>query len=181
MAAHDDMVLVARLGRAHGVRGEIRAWLFSEDSEALFEADVVHLSENEQGPRVPYPLRAARVAQRNVLLTFEKVRDRDAAEALNNHLVWIHKADLPQLHDPDEFYHHDLIGRTVVDPAENILGKVEEVWDTPGGAILIIRDRAQNREVLIPFNREMVEVTQDGPVRVDPPEGLIEATTTPIT
>ncbi len=180
MASPDDMVLVARLGRPHGIRGELRAWTFSEDSEALFEAETVFISPNETGPRSPYTVRAARVAQRHVLLTLDKVHTRTAAEALNNHFVWVHKNDLPALDDPDEFYHHDLVGRRVVLADETPLGTLEAVWDTPGGPILVIRDRSENREVLIPFARAMVELHTDDVIRVSPPEGLVEATTTPI-
>lgn len=177
----DDLVVVGKVGRPHGVRGELRVWPFAADSGALFDVESVFVADSPKGPFGLHRVRSARAADRTVLLTLEEVGHRDAAEALKGKLVLVNKTDLPELTDPDEFYHFQLVGMTVVTAAGESLGVLEEIFDTGAGDVLVVRDRAQDLEVLIPFVAEFVALDEaETGLVVDPPEGLIEATRTPI-
>jgi 16S rRNA processing protein RimM len=151
MSALKNPVLIARLGGAHGIRGEIRAQAFTDDP----------LDVGEYGPlqdrsgRV-FEVLSAKPAKTVVILRLKGVSDRSAAEALNGLELFVDRDRLPDDGlDEDEFYQTDLIGLAVVD-AENIdYGEVIAVHDFGGGDILEIQ-RPGERSVMIPFSAAAV-------------------------
>jgi 16S rRNA processing protein RimM len=109
-----------------------------------------------------------------LLVRFDEVPDRNAAELLRGALLLADTASLPPTGDPDEFYDHELEGLKafLLDGSE--VGVVREIVHSPGGELLAI-DRAAG-ELLVPFVREIVpEVdVRGGRVVLDPPEGLLD-------
>ena len=116
-----DAIAVAELSAPHGVRGWFRARLYDPDSEALRPGLRVELRPAGKPDLAavaativavePIPGKAA------VRLQLAEVADRDRAEALRGHEIWVARADLPALED-DEFYLSDTIGLSV----ERVLG-----------------------------------------------------------
>lgn len=177
-------IAIAKIGRPHGVRGEMRAWPFDPSSEMLFEVDEVRLAAREGSTGKPYTIKRCRRGTRSLVLSLKEVTSRHAAEPLNGMLVMIPSEILPELED-GEYYHHQLIGAQVVACAGGQpLGVLEEIIDNGAHDVLVIRDRSEGIEVTIPFVEEMVELEEiEGQgirIVVDPPEGLIEATRTSI-
>ena len=160
------MFVVARIGKPHGLRGEVTVQVHTDDPEERFSIGTQFATEPDRGPLT---LRSVRVHQQIYLLGFDGVPDRTAAEALRNTRLLIDDADEVEPEDDDAWREEDLLGLAVVLTDGTVLGEVSalhtrEVRRTDGG------------EVLIPFVEELVpEVDEEaGRVVVDPPEGLLE-------
>jgi 16S rRNA processing protein RimM len=166
-------LVIGRIGRAHGVGGEVTVELRTDDPETRFAPDAV--LRTDPADRGPLTVRAARSRLGGLVVAFAGVADRPAADALRGILLVVDAATLPELADPDEFYDHQLVGLAAVLPDGTGLGTVREVVHPPGGDLLAIRDEA-GAERLVPFVRAMVPTVDlaAGRLVVDPPPGLLD-------
>jgi 16S rRNA processing protein RimM len=175
----DEWVTIARLGRPHGVRGEIKAWPFDTASETLFLASSVWIKPKDGGKRSERDIKRCRATGKCLVLTFDHVETREAAAALNGSTVSVRTEALPELGE-EEFYYLELVGLRVERDGEPV-GKVARVEDNGAHEILVVRDKAAGIEFTIPFVDAMVEVDKEAQVvHISPPEGLVEATATPV-
>lgn len=166
------LLVVGRVGRAHGVGGEVHVALRTDDPETRFAAGASLATEPAE--RGPLTVVSARRHSGRCIVAFDGVTDRAAASALTGTTLVVESADLPPTENPDEFHDADLLGLRVhsVDGAD--IGELADIVHGPGGDLLVVR--VEGREVLVPFVREMVptvDVTA-GRVVIDPPEGLLE-------
>jgi 16S rRNA processing protein RimM len=173
-AANDptDTVVVGRIGRPHGVRGEVTVEVRTDDPDLRFAPGTVLLTE--PAARGPLTVAGRRWHREVLLLQIDGVDSREAAEELRNTELHVPVADLPQLDDPDVFYDHQLVGLTVRLPDETVLGEVAAVRHE--GADLLVVRRSEGGELLVPFVAAMVPTVDvaGGFVVVDPPEGLLD-------
>ncbi|SFD00701.1 ribosome maturation factor RimM [Streptomyces aidingensis] len=166
-------LVVARIGRAHGIRGEVTVEVRTDEPERrLAPGAVLATDPPEAGPLT---IAAGRVHSGRLLLRFTGVADRTAAEALRNTLLIaeIDPDELPD--DPEEFYDHQLIGLDVVTVDGTAVGRIGEVSHLPYQDLLVV-ERPGGGEVMVPFVEEIVpEIDLQGQRAViDPPAGLIE-------
>ena len=165
-------LVVGRIGKAHGIKGEATVEVRTDDPELRFAPGAVLLTDPPE--RGPLTVRAGRVQGGRLVLSFEGVPDRNAVEKLRNTMLVaeVDPQELPD--DPDEYYDHQLEGLTVrsVDGVE--LGVVDQMVHGPAQDLFVIR-RPDGGELLLPFIAEFVpEVDLDSRVVVvDPPEGLL--------
>jgi 16S rRNA processing protein RimM len=166
-------LVVGRIGRPHGVRGEVTVEVRTDDPDARFAPG----SSLRTDPAERGPLTVAAVHPRSggLVLAFEGVGSREEAEALRGTVLVVDSAELPEIEDADEWYDHQLVGLAAVDPAGAALGEVADVVHAPASDLLVVRD-ADGREHLVPFVRELVPAVDvpGGQVVVDPPEGLFD-------
>ncbi|MBU7596139.1 ribosome maturation factor RimM [Streptomyces sp. P38-E01] len=165
-------LVVARIGRAHGIKGEVTVEVRTDEPEQrLGPGAVLHTDPAERGPLT---IETGRVHSGRLLLRFEGVRDRTGAEAIRNTLLIadIDPEDTPE--DPEEYYDHQLIDLEVVTTEGVVVGRIEEIAHLPAQDLLIVR-RADGGEVLVPFVTEIVpEIDLDEQRAViDPPPGLL--------
>jgi len=174
-------LVVARVGRAHGLRGEVSIEVRTDNPDLRFvEGAVLHIEDGSlrrslASSGTATALTLARVRDNNgiLLLTFEEVADRETAEALRNAVL---EVDLPETSDePDAWYDHELVGLTAVGPAGEKLGEVASVQHPGAQDLLVIRTLA-GEERLVPFVSAIVpEVdVKGGRIVLDPPAGLLE-------
>jgi 16S rRNA processing protein RimM len=166
-------LVIGRIGRAHGIGGEVTVELRTDDPDTRFAPDTV--LRTDPVDRGPLTVLAARGRPGGLVVAFAGVTDRPAADALRGTLLVIDAASLPELADPDEFYDHELVGLAAVLPDGTAVGTIGEVLHPPGGDLLSIRDAA-GAERLVPFVRSMVPTVDlaAGRLVVDPPPGLLE-------
>ncbi len=165
MSALKNPVLIARLGGAHGIRGEIRAQAFTDDPLAVGEYGPLR----DRSGRA-FEVVSAKPSKNVVILKLKGVSDRNAAEALNGLELFVERDRLPEDGlDEDEFYQTDLIGLSVMGSDDAGYGEVIAVHDFGGGDILEIQ-KPGDRSVMIPFSAAAVlEVDFDaGRIMVDP-------------
>ena len=175
--APDDLVVVGRVGRPQGVRGEVTVEVRTDDPDDRFaEGASLHADPPERGPLV---VAARREQNGRLVVLFEGVPDRTAAEALRDTLLLVDVRTLPPVDDPDEFHDWQLRGlRADVDDGTEdgtALGDVTDVLHLPHGDVLVVT-RTGGAEVLVPFVRAIVPVVDldGGRVVLTPPEGLVE-------
>ena len=164
--------MVGRIGRPHGVRGEVTVEVRTDDPELRFVPGVALLTD--PASRGPLTVTGRRWHRDVLLLTLEGIDSREAAEEVRNTELLVEIAALPELADPDEFYDHELVGLAARLVDGSPLGEVEAVRHE--GADLLVVRRADGGEALIPFVAAIVPTVDlaGGFVVVDPPEGLLE-------
>jgi 16S rRNA processing protein RimM len=166
-------LVVGRIGRAHGVRGEVAVEVRTDDPDRRF-AEGSRL-ETDPAERGPLTVERARWHSGRMLVAFAGVSDRGAAEALRGTLLVVDSATCEDVADPDEFWDHDLVDLLVTDPDGTDLGRVSEVVHLPAQDVLVV-ERSGGGEVLVPFVAAIVPVVDvaGGRVVVDAPEGLFD-------
>ena len=166
-------LVVGRIGKPHGVSGEVTVDVRTDDPDARFATG----SSLRTDPAERGPLTVASVHPRSggLVLAFEGIGSREAAEALRGIVLVVDSEELPPIEEPDEWYDHQLVGLAVVDPAGAALGEVADVVHAPASDLLVVRD-GDGGEHLVPFVRELVPAVDvpGGRVVIDPPEGLFD-------
>jgi 16S rRNA processing protein RimM len=165
-------VIVGRIGRPHGIKGEVSVEVRTDDPEGrLGPGTTVRTDPEAAGPLT---IAAGRVHSGRLLLHFAGHDDRSAAERLRGVLLVadVDPADRPA--DPEEFYDHQLVGLAVRTVGGEPVGELAEVLHLPGQDVLAVRT-PDGREVLVPFVTEIVPVVDvdGGLLQVDPPPGLL--------
>ena len=165
------MFVVARIGKAHGLKGEVTVQVHTDNPDERFTVGTEFATDPERGTLV---LRSVRLHQQVYLLGFEGVTDRTGAEGLRNTRLLLEEDDA-EPEDDEGWYEEDLIGLTVVTTDGTVLGEVSALHTREVQDLLEVR-RADGRELLVPFVEEIVpEIDEEaGRVVVDPPEGLLE-------
>ncbi len=157
-------VVVGRIGRAHGVRGELSVEPRTDEPERRFAVGAV-LRTRAPSAGAPVPagrpaaltVTATRWHQSRLLVHFAEVADRTAAEAVRG-LVLLTDVDTDERPDDDEeFYDHQLVGLAVSTTEGVAVGEVAEVMHGAGQDLLVVR-AADGREVLVPFVAALVPV-----------------------
>ncbi len=166
-------LVVGRIGRPHGVRGELTVEVRTDSPELRFAPG----SSLSTDPAIAGPLviDGFHWHSGRLLLSFAGVHDRNAAEALRNVLLVVDVADDETPEDPDEFYDHQLIGLAAHDAAGAALGVVTDVLHLPSQEVLAVTT-PDGREVLVPFVAEIVPEVDvaGGRVLMTAPPGLFE-------
>ena len=163
----DNLILIARIGAPHGVKGAVRVKAFTGDAAAI----------GDYGPLAAKDGRVFEIADMRpeksaVIVSFAGVDGRDAAAALNGTDLYVARSALPASDDADEFYHVDLIGLAAVTPDGERLGIVIAVHDFGAGEILEI-EQAERKTLLLPFTKAavpQVDLAGGRLVVVPPPE-----------
>ncbi|MFE7110524.1 ribosome maturation factor RimM [Streptomyces sp. NPDC057575] len=167
-------LVVARIGRAHGIKGEVTVEVRTDEPELRLGPGAVLATEPAGAG--PLTIETGRVHSGRLLLRFEGVRDRTAAEALRNTLLIadVDPAELPE--DPEEFYDHQLMDLDVVLADGTEIGRIAEITHLPSQDLFIV-ERPDGSEVMIPFVEEIVTEIDLAEQRavITPPPGLIDA------
>ena len=171
-------VIVGRVGRPHGIRGEVVIGVRTDEPDLRFAAGaILGFSPNPDGdPSAEATLRVAakRWHSGQLLVAFAGITDRTAAGELTGSWLSVDSSQLPAPPDPDEFRDHELIGLSVRTCAGEVVGVVADVLHY-GQDLLVVR-RADRGETLVPFVKAIVpEVDVAGGLLViDPPPGLLD-------
>lgn len=169
--ADNEHVVVGRVRRPHGVRGEV---VIEVDSDVPDRFAVgAELELVAAGDRRTVRIDTVRGPASRLLVRFEGVGDRDAAERLRGARLEVSADSSPDL-SPDSYYYYELMDCRCHDRLHGELGRVSDVIEDGGGLLLEIV--AGDRRLLVPFvNRYLVAVDRDGRViELDLPAGLLE-------
>lgn len=168
-------MLLGEVGRAHGLRGEVRLKSFT--AEPLAIAAYGPLQTDRGHTLTLTDVRPAAGAAPDILVArIEGVTTREAAEALNRARLFAPRERIRPADDEDEFLHADLIGLAVTDRDGRPLGTVVAVPNYGGGDLLEIAPLAGGPTALLPFTQAFVPVVDiaGGTVAVDAPADLFD-------
>lgn len=164
-------VVVARIGKAHGLRGEVTVQVLTGAPDERFVAGEVFVTD--PAPIGPLVLRSARDHNGILLLAFEGTDDRSGAEALRGTKLL---ADaLADDDDEEAWYERDLVGLKAVTVDGTEVGEVTALESRPAQDLLVVR-LTGGREALVPFVTAIVPEVDiaGGRVVIDPPPGLLD-------
>nr|WP_206325482.1 MULTISPECIES: ribosome maturation factor RimM [unclassified Streptomyces] len=166
-------MVVARIGRAHGIRGDVTVEVRTDEPELRLAPGAVLLTDPASAG--PLTIESGKVHSGRLLLRFEGVRDRNGAEALRNTLLIaeVDPAELPE--EEDEYYDHQLVDLDVVLADGTLIGAITEISHLPSQDLFIV-ERPDGTELMIPFVEQIVtEIDLENQRAViDPPPGLID-------
>jgi 16S rRNA processing protein RimM len=164
-------VCVARIGAAHGTRGEVKLWPFTAAPDAVNDYGPL---ETADGSRT-FEIESLRPAKEFFVARLKGVTDRTAAERLRNTDLYVSRERLPEP-EPEEFYHADLIGLAAQDATGKALGTVVAVHNFGAGDLLEIAPADGGETMMLPFTAAIVPVIEIacGRVIVNAPPGLLE-------
>lgn len=165
-------VVVGRVGRPHGVRGDVNVESRTDDPDRRF-APGTALTTDRADHRT-LVVDGYRWHSGRLLLHFEGVTDRTAVESLRGVLLSTDVDPDETPRDPDEFYDHQLVGLAVVDMKGAVVGAVREV--VHGAQDLLVVSRPDAGDAMVPFVRALVPEVDlpGGRLVVDLPEGLLD-------
>jgi 16S rRNA processing protein RimM len=165
-------VVVGRIGRPHGIRGEVTVEPRTDEPDERFAPGAV-LSVD--GPVSSLVVDRAHWHSGRLLVAFRDVHDRNAAEALRGLLLHVERADDAMPDGEDEYYDSALVDCSVELTDGTPVGVVADVVHLPAQDLLSVRT-PDDRDVLVPFVSLFVP-TVDVTARrivIDPPPGLLD-------
>jgi 16S rRNA processing protein RimM len=167
-------VTVGRIGRPHGIRGDVVVGVRTDEPELRFAVGS-RLDTDPVGVG-PLTVRATRWHSGELLVRFDGVRDRTAAAELRGTWLSVDSGTLDSPGDPDEFRDHELVGLSVRTTSGSVVGVVTDVLHH-GQDLLAVRPAAGAAagEILVPFVKAIVTDVDiaGGVLVIDPPPGLI--------
>ncbi len=160
-----ELILVGRVARAFGVKGEIRITVFTAEPAALLDYHDLLRKDGTSG----LTLISGRVAKSGVVVRAEQVETREQAEALRGLQLFIPRQVLPEPEE-DEFYVTDLIGLSVETAGGEVLGQVKAVHDFGAGDLIEIQP-PEGVSWWLPFTKQAVPEVRvaEGKVIAAPP------------
>ena len=170
-------VIVGRIGRPHGIRGEVVIGVRTDEPDLRFTVGTTLGSgptPDGENPPGQLTVASARWHSGELLVGFAGVTDRTAAGELTGSWLSVDSSQLPATVDPDEFRDHELIGLSVRTSAGEAVGVVTDVLHY-GQDLLVVRP-PDGREHLVPFVKAIVPEVDvaAGLLVIDPPPGLLD-------
>jgi 16S rRNA processing protein RimM len=165
--------VIGRIGRAHGIQGQVGVEVRTDDPDGRFAVGKVLATDPPE--RGPLTVVGSRWHSGRLLVRFAGTDDRTAAEALRGTVLVIDVDEADRATEPDEYYDHHLVGLRALTPAGVEVGSVTEVLHLPAQDVLAI-SRLDGVEVLVPFVAELVPVVDldAGTLTVEPLPGLLD-------
>jgi 16S rRNA processing protein RimM len=177
VATHEDLVIVGRVRRPHGVRGEVLIDVLTDEPDAVYASGRRVFGGDIDGPveddAPTLTVVETRPFKDGLLVRFDEIAGRTEAELWNGRLLLVPEGELSPLEE-GEVYQHELKGMTVELSSGEVVGTVADVFEVPQGLLLdVARERGT---VLVPFSDAIVlDVDRHRRVvRIDPPAGLLE-------
>jgi 16S rRNA processing protein RimM len=176
-----EFIIVGRVRKAHGIRGEVVVEVITDEPDAVFASGRRVFAGTATGDLAPNRLElhigSTRPFNEGLLVGFAEVPDRNAAETWRGRYLLLPAGELPPPHE-NEVYVHDLVGMRVELLGGQPVGTVEEVYELPQGLAIDVR-RAAPREaetVMLPYDDRTVASVDKGErvIVVTPAEGLLE-------
>ena len=170
-------VTVGRIGRPHGIRGDVVVGVRTDEPELRFAKG--SLLDTDPAAAGPLTVVSSRWHSGELLVRFEGIADRDAAAELRGTWLTVDSATIATSDDPDEFHDAELTGLAVRTLDGIVVGTVEDVLHS-GQDVLVVKT-AHGPEIMVPFVKALVPDVDvpGGFIVIDPPEGLLDLPSLP--
>ena len=164
------LLVVGRIGRAHGILGEATIEIRTDlPEERFFVGNCLTADPSENGPLT---IETVRYNNGTLLLKFKECADRTRVEKLRDTLLLAEVDVTPVFSQVDDYHVQQLIGLSVIDITGKEVGELIDVLNLPGQDLLVIRH--ENKEILLPFVLDFVPVVdlEKQSITITPPSGL---------
>lgn len=168
----EDCYWVGEIRKAHGIKGEVKAYFDVHYLEEYLDMESVYLLNEDK--LIPFFINKMRAIGPNLaILSLRDIVTRNDAEAINGYGMYLPLDQLPELAE-GQFYYHDVIGFTVEDKSAGVLGEVKEFREMPAHDLMVMRYKGA--DVLIPVTKEFVIEADSTNKKIitNLPEGLVE-------
>ena len=164
-------LVIGRITRPHGIRGEVVVEVTTDEPTSRFIAGSVLVTDPASAG--PLAIEAVRPHQGRLIVAFAGILDRSGADTLRGIKLCVDSAEVPLPEDPDEFHDFQLVGLAAVDEAGEALGEVTGVEHGPAADLLVLR-RPGGGSALVPFVKAIVSSVDltAGQLVLTPPDGL---------
>jgi len=167
MKTAETFIPVGKIAGVFGVKGWMKVFSFTQPRKNILSYSPLYLLT--KGQWVEAKVTNGRVQGKGIVISLESVTEPDAVSPLIGTELAIKEHQLKPTEE-DEFYWSDLTGLKVINVNDEPLGEVDSIVETGAHDVLLVKDKAQNIERLIPF--VMGEIVQDvnldnGVIRVD--------------
>lgn len=174
--ANDDLVIVGRVRKSHGIRGDLVVEAMTDDPDGVFARGRKLVAGTVSGDpakdRRELTVMSAQPFKGGFIVHFGEIDDRAIADTWRDRYLLVPASELEPLGE-DEVYVHDLLGMRVELASGETVGTVEELYELPQGLTLDVR--RDKGTVLVPYDRFVTSVDRDARViRIDPPAGLLD-------
>lgn len=150
-AENSEYVVVGRLRRPHGLIGEIMMDVITDFPDRLCPQKIVYVGETYQKLQIE----KARRHQNSLLLTFVDYTSCDDVGIFRNKMLYVKTDSIPKLNE-GEYYHHELVGLSVIDlDSGNELGTLKEILQTGANDVYILTSNDE-KEILIPAIEDVI-------------------------
>ncbi len=151
-----DRVKLGRINAAYGLKGWLKVYSDTDPIEQILTYSPWWLRRGEQ--EIQVEVEKGRTHGRSLIVLLPGIEDRNQAESMIGHEVWIDSACMPQL-ESGEYYWHQLEGLQVVNQSDEVLGKVEYLIETGANDVMVVKpgpESIDDTERLIPFVQDEV-------------------------
>jgi 16S rRNA processing protein RimM len=167
----EEFILLGKVAKAHGLRGEVKILAYSGHPENIGCYRELVLVDGPETLTQPLQVQRSRVQGKMAIVQLESITDRSGAEAIEGNGVLLSKSLLPET-GADEYYWHQYEGKMVVDTNSRQIGRIKALFNNGAQDVLIVE--GMREDILIPMTREIVIREEEGKLIVDPPPGLLE-------
>lgn len=148
METSEEFIPVGKVSGAFGVQGWMKIFSFTDPRNNILKYSPLYMSR--KGEWIEVKVSGGRIQGKGVVMGLVDITDRDQVLALIGSELAIKKSQLKPA-KKDEFYWSDLIGLTVVNLKGDSLGQVDSLLETGANDVLVVKDKENNREQLVPF------------------------------
>jgi 16S rRNA processing protein RimM len=166
----EKYVLLAKVTKAHGIKGELKIRSYSGSPDAIAGHSQLRLVSSSGILSPVFTVERARIGSKEAIVLLQGIHSRNQAETLCGMGVLVAKTDLPDLADK-EFYLHELEGLNVTTVAGEAVGVVESFFNNGVQDLLVVR--CGTEEILVPLIPRMIHSRDDGELVIAPPPGLL--------
>jgi 16S rRNA processing protein RimM len=141
-----EFLAVGKVGRTHGLRGELWMNIYTDFPERLESGKTVFIGRSHEEKVIA----SFKVSGVRGLIHFKNIHTPEEADKYKNQIIYVQQAAMPDLPD-GEYYHHDLIGMRVQNENQEFLGILTEIINTGANDVYIVKDPSdEKKELLIP-------------------------------
>jgi|GEM_PF-188653 len=169
----DHYVLLGKVAKAHGLRGEVKIVSFSGQPENFSGYKEIVLVDSAGSLSLAQAVKKFRVQGRNAIVQLAFINNREQAEGIEGMGVLLAKDLLPKAAE-DEYYWYQYQGKLVIDQNGTEIGRVENLFSNGAQDILVVISGQE--EILIPVTKEIIVGETDQELIVAPPPGLLDLT-----
>jgi len=152
-----QFLAIGKVLRPQGVRGELRLEVYTGSPAHLKEVETVYVGDKQR----PYPLESSRLHQKILLIKLKGCDDRQQADEFRGQVIAIARADAAPLR-PGQYYHHQIIGLSVISDEGEQLGTITEIIETGANDVYVVKNG--DDELLLPATSSVI--LKSGPPQV---------------